>query len=244
MSRRAAWLTGLLLLPTLAAAAAREAADAAAPLPPPQPGAAPRDPDFGVRSRQFGLERQVEMFQWRAADGGYARVWNAAPIDSSGFAPGHANPPRLPLENRRWWAEDATLDGRPIDREVLQVLGQWRTFRPNFSRLPANLAASFQPEGDGLTSAENPLEPRIGDLRIRWRELRLPALDGKVELREGRWRLAVPPERAAQQAARAGEAVELPVREEARLLPWLLGGGVAMLALLAVLLRRWRRRRR
>ena len=32
----------------------------------PQPGKPVRDSDFGVSTRQFGLERQVEMYQWRA----------------------------------------------------------------------------------------------------------------------------------------------------------------------------------
>ena len=142
------------------------------------------------------------------------------------FAPGHANPPKLPLDNRRWWSDDATLEGKPIDLAVLQTLGQWRVFRPNFSRLPANLAASFQPEGDGLGSAENPLDPQIGDLRITWRELSLPPLEGKVELRGDRWVLS--PEAAAQalSAERASTVVELPPGTDQRLLPWLLAAAV------------------
>lgn len=211
-------------------------------LDPPKPGKALRDRDFGVGTHGFGLDRRVEMYQWRANRDGYTRVWNAAAIDSSRFAPGHANPKKLPLDNRRWWSDDATLEGKPIDLAVLQTLGQWRVFRPNFSRLPANLAASFQPEGDGLGSAENPLDPQIGDIRITWRELSLPPLEGKVELRGNRWVLS--PEAAAQalSAERASTVVELPPGTDQRLLPWLLAAA-AMLLVAALVWRRVRRKR-
>ncbi|MGO1069370.1 TMEM43 family protein [Lysobacter sp. CA199] len=168
--------------------------DSGEPVGEPLPGKALSDRDFGVLTRQFGLDRRVEMYQWQRSTGpvsselGYQRIWNSAPIDSSGFAPGHANPARMPLENKRWWSESAILDGKPIDSSVLRALGEWKLFRPNFSRLPANLAATFQPEGDGLGSSENPLAPQIGDLRVTWRELRLPPLEGRLELREGHWR--------------------------------------------------------
>lgn len=214
----------------------------AQPLPDgvPQPGKPLHDRDFGVSTRQFGLEREVEMYQWRAGDDGYRRVWNSARIDSSQFAQGHENPPVVPLESRRWWAEGATLDGRPLDPQVLRVLGSWQRFRPNFSRLPANLAASFQPEGDGLGSSENPLAPQVGDLRVHWRELVLPVLAGKVHLRDGVWTLT-----AAAVARPLPEAVivipavaEMPVDE---LWPWF-AAAAAALASAWMLLRRRRPR--
>lgn len=145
-----------------------------------------RDREFGVSARHFGLERRVSMYQWRAKDGGYEQVWSESPIDSSGYAPGHENPP-FPLRGRRWLADRVTLDDKPLDRSVIEQFGQWRLFRPSFSALPGNLAATFQPEGDGLGSGENPLDPQIGDLRIGWRELTLPSLQGHVALERGTW---------------------------------------------------------
>ena len=145
-----------------------------------------RDREFGVSARHFGLERRVEMFQWRAKDGGYERTWSETPIDSSGYTPGHENP-AFPMRGRRWTAQRVTLDDKPLDRSVIEQYGQWRLFRPNFSALPGNLAATFQPEGDGLGSAENPLDPQVGDLRIGWRELTLPPLKGRVSLERGTW---------------------------------------------------------
>ncbi len=145
-----------------------------------------RDREFGVSARHFGLERRVEMFQWRAKDGGYERVWSETPIDAGGYSPGHENP-EFPMRGRRWTGQRVTLDDKPLDRSVIEQYGQWRLFRPNFSALPGNLAATFQPEGDGLGSAENPLDPQIGDLRIGWRELTLPPLKGRVSLERGTW---------------------------------------------------------
>ena len=203
----------------------------------PEPGAVLADPDFKVGTRQFGLDRRVEMYQWRATDGGYERVWHGAPIDSSGFADGHENPPKLQLDNRIWWAESPTLDGRPLDPSVLRSLGEWRVLRPNFSRLPANLAASFQPEGEGLGSAENPLDPQIGDLRVSWRELVLPPLAGKVVLRDGVWRLvndavggALPEPAAAPIGSKPDHAQ--------RVWPFFAGGLVVIIAIFVAVRRR------
>lgn len=192
-----------------------------------------RDADFGVSARHFGLERRVEMLQWQSAPQGYAKVWSERLIDSRGFAPGHSNPAAFPLRSQRWIARPITLDGRPLDPRVVEQLGEWRTFRPNFSALPGNLAATFQPEGDGLGSAENPLAPQIGDLRIQWRELTLLKLAGRIELRDGRWQLL----RRAQPAAVPAVAPEPPVRA-----PWWLGG--ALLALLIGFAAARHRRRR
>src|SRR5690606_23451170 len=93
--------------------------------------------------------------------------------------------------SQRWNAPAITVDGLPLDPEDAQRLGQWREFRPGFSALPGNLAATFQPQGDGLGSAQNPLAPEVGDLRIHWRELVLPPLAERIELLDGRWRLRV-----------------------------------------------------
>lgn len=153
----------------------------------PRAGDAIRDPDFRVETRQFGLDRRVEMLQWRREGAGYAPVWNAAVIDSNGFDETHRNPGELPIGGERWWGTDATLNGQPLAPEVLRTLGEWHEFRPSYRSLPANLSATFQPDGDGLSSSENPLDPQIGDLRVTWRELTLPPLQGKVELRDGIW---------------------------------------------------------
>jgi hypothetical protein len=206
----------------------------------PDPGLPLIDPDFKVRTRQFGLDRRVEMYQWRLGDHGYERAWHGALIDSASFDETHANPPKLPIENHRWWAEQPTLDGAPLDQAVLRSLGEWRMLRPDFSRLPANLAASFQPEGEGLGSAENPLEPQIGDVRVSWRELVLPPLAGKVVQRDGVWTLANDPESADPAGPALASASEKPEHAQ-RMWPFVAGGLLVIVAIVVGVQRRKRR---
>lgn len=180
-------LLAAVLLATAALCA--DAQDAVvAPQGLPQVEKAPRDPDFGVSTRHVGLQRQVRMYQWVRSGDGYALEWRGARVDSSGFAPGHDNPKAMPLHGREWRAA-VTLEGRPLPGALIDRLGQWRDFRPNFSALPGNMSATFQPEGGGLGSADNPLSPQVGDLRITWRELVLPPLDGRLALEHGAWTL-------------------------------------------------------
>jgi hypothetical protein len=225
MRRR--WLSAALLAVAFSIQAQQ------APQGEPVTDAVVRDVEFGVSARHFGLERRVEMLQWQAAQGGYAKAWSEHVIDSSGFAPGYANPGEFPLRSQRWIASPITVDGKPLDPRVIARLGEWRGFRPSFSALPGNLAATFQPEGDGLGSAENPLDPQIGDLRIQWRELMLLPMMGKIELRDGRWQL-LPDKRPPADPAITPEATDRA--------PWWLGGGLLVVLMgLAVALRRRRR---
>lgn len=150
----------------------------------------PRDPDFGVVARgAIGLERQVSMYQWQRDGDRYRKQWSDTHVDSRDFVQGHENPPGIPLRGRRWTPGSVRLDGKPVAPEAVEALARWRVLRPDFSALPGNLSATFQPEGDGLGSAANPAHPEIGDLRITWRELRMPATYDGLVLRDGRWEL-------------------------------------------------------
>lgn len=223
-----------LLLVCLAPSAA---ADGPLPEGEPRPDRRLHDDDFGVESKAFGLERRVEMYQWRRDGQGYSRVWNSAPIDSSDFDPAHRNPARLPVRNRQWWVGAVTLDGHPLPVPTVRLLGQWVPLRPGFSALPGRIARRFQPEGDGLGSSYNPLAPDIGDVRITWHEFVLPPLAGKVELRDGRWRLTAEAAAAPQPVRPAVDiaaATRTPVR---RLRPWLIALAAASLVGLWFLVR-------
>lgn len=227
-------MRGLLARVLMLALLVAPAAVARDPAPEGEPRAdrALRDPDFGVESSAFGLERRVEMYQWRRDVGGYSKVWNSAPIDSSTFEPAHRNPSRLPIRNRQWWVGGVTLDGHPLPLPVVRLLGQWTPLRPGFSSLPGRFTRRFQPEGDGLGSSYNPLAPRIGDVRITWHAFVLPPLAGKVELRDGAWALT-PRTAAAPPAARP--AVDIAAAADSlmrRFRPWIIG--VAIVALVGV----------
>jgi hypothetical protein len=202
-----------------------------------------RDSEFGVRTRQFGLQRRVEMYQWRRDGANYVAAWAQQPIDSTGFDAAHANPGAFPVRTRYWIATRVLLDGKPVDEDVLKESGTWRDFRPGFSALPGNLSATFQPEGDGLSSSENPLDPQVGDLRITWHELTLPPLAGKVALQGDTWVPAADiaaDAPAAEVAAQASPAAAVP--QSSRRPWWLFGAGVlVVLAAWALLRRRGKR---
>lgn len=206
-----------------------------------QPVAAqqPQDPDFGVSTRHMGLRRRVAMLQWQRDGDGYRTVWSERWIDSTDHAPGHANPYAPSMQNRTWLAERVTLDGYPLDADVVRRLGRWQRFRPGFSRLSRRQAAIFQPEGDGLGSAENPMAPAVGDLRIHWEALQLPPLAGRLNLHEGRW-VVVARTRTAAHLAPTSAAAPAGTQESGR--PWARWGSWLLFAAAAGLLwRRWRR---
>lgn len=189
------------------------ATDVVVPQGQPQVDEPPRDPEFGVGTRHAGLQRRVAMYQWVREGDGYTKAWREARVDSSGFAPGHDNPGSIPLRQREWHAR-VTLDGKPLPDEVVATLGQWREFRPGFSQLSGNMAATFQPEGDGLGSADNPLTPQIGDLRITWRALQLPPLADRLVLDHGAWTIAT-----SAAPVHDHEPVAPPIEEHATMMP-------------------------
>ncbi len=200
-----------------------------------------RDREFGVATRQFGLQRRVEMYQWRRGDDGrYRKVWWDRPVDSSAHEAAYRNPGTFPLPTRYWISESATLDGKPLDDEVLKTLGTWRAFRPGFTSLPGNLAATFQPEGDGLVSAENPLDPQVEDLRVTWRELVLPELDGRLVLRGGVWMLQAQPRSAAMVDQAPSHEPKVATNEQMRWLERIAIGFALLAAVLGAFLFRQR----
>lgn len=252
MTRRA-WVALLLALVAGIAAGTDAVAQGGTPAPgegaaaaeavgQPRPERPLRDAEFGVVTHQFGLERTVEMYQWNRAGQGYFAGWSLAPVDSTGFAPDHANPGTFPLQSQQWRDLHVTLDGKPMAPDAVARLGEWRAFRPNFSALPGNLSATFQPEGDGLGSAENPLDPQVGDLRVTWRELVLPPLQGRIALRDGQWSLPGAPavvvaSAEAEQDGTLDEAGKTSARR------WAFPGA-GLLVLLAVSFAYYRRKRR
>ncbi len=232
------WWCVVAMLLFAGGALAQDASADGGPSDAPQPDKSVRDAEFGVIARHYGLERLVEMYQWRTAGSGYAKAWSAQPIDSTTFAPGHANPP-FPLHGRRWLPKSISIDGKPLDASVIAALAQWQDFRPGFSALPGNLAVTFQPEGDGLGSAENPLDPQVGDLRIHWRELVLPPLQDRVVLRDGRWRLIARQPAPPDPGDGSASTGKTPEPDSA---PWWFGGSSVVVLIAALAARRRRRR--
>ena len=208
------------------------------------------DPDFGVHANVIGLERRVEMLQWRRTDfpapPHYEQAWVAGIVDSSGYDARHRNPGDLPFNGARWWSADARLDGHPVSASVLGVLDAWTPFKPDPSQLPTNLSVSFQPDGEWLSTSQNAAHPQIGDVRVRWSAIeRAPAPAGTM-LVDGHWDLPATAAASAANSSAPPAAAEQPAASTpwwSRLfgdrLMWLLAAG----ALLALALIVWKRQR-
>lgn len=231
---RAAALACLLAAPAIAVLAAADGP------------AVPRDPDFGVVARgAIGLERNVEMYQWHRDGEGYRKAWSDTHVDSRGFVPGHENPPEIPLRPFRWKPARVLLDGKPVTPAAVEALAEWRVLRPDFSALPGNLSATFQPEGDGLGSAANPSHPRIGDLRVTWRERRMPDTYEGLVLRDGVWELdrAALARGATQDPRQAAGGGASPAGTARAGFAWILLGALAAAVVAGAWMLRRRRRR-
>jgi LPXTG-motif cell wall-anchored protein len=212
------------------------------------------DPIFGVHSRVLGLERGVEMLQWRKVDfpapPHYEQAWTAERIDSTGFDSAHRNPGDLPFNGQRWWTVKPVLDGHPVSADVLAKLDSWTPLKPDLAQLPTNLAVSFQPDGDWLSTSQDPVHPQIGDVRVRWRAIAPSPAPGGAVLVAGRWELPVPtktvgtvPAAASRFAKVPGtgssrDPLEVPRRMVGDHLIWLVAAGIALVLLVLVLARK------
>ncbi|HET9817648.1 MAG TPA: TMEM43 family protein [Rhodanobacteraceae bacterium] len=133
-----------------------------------------RDAQFGVTVGAPALVRKVEMFQWNetryAGQRNYELDWFDHPIDSSAFndPAGHANPGALPIGHARFDAPDVAVAGFRLAPEIVHLVPGPEPFKPDLSRLPPNMAATFQPHDGALVTSANQARPQVGDLRISW----------------------------------------------------------------------------
>ena len=137
---------------------------------------APVDAELGlVASDSIVLVREVEMFQWQenCLQGACTQrtAWSQELIDDSGFREqiGHRNPQRFPLRSASFEGVGIHLGVFVPDADLLISALKLRPRPMVLSELSSNLAASFSISGDGLVSSNNPLQPEVGDLRIRYR---------------------------------------------------------------------------
>jgi hypothetical protein len=255
-------LMGLALLasPTWASAAAPTTSTAAAaaqahPKGQIESSADVSDPIFGVRAKVLGLERGVEMLQWRKVDfpapPHYEQAWTAERIDSTGFDAAHRNPGDLPFNGQRWWTTEPVLGGRPVSADVLATLDAWTPLKPDLAQLPTNLAVSFQPDGDWLSTSQEPAHPQIGDVRVRWRTIGYVPAPGRAVLVAGRWELPAPAKavgtvpvassrsaRLSPSARSSGDTLKGLRRTAGDHLIWLVAAGFALILLVLV----WKRK--
>ncbi len=208
------------------------------------------DPDFGVHANALALERRVEMLQWRKvnfpAPPHDEQAWIAGRADANGLDAMHKNPGDLPFNGARWWSADPKLDGHPVSTDVLAALDAWAPLKPELSQLPTNLAVSFQPDGDWLSTSQDPTHPQVGDVRVRWRVIEHATAPTGTLLIAGRWELppakpttATPSAAASSPATPSTGAGGWMQRMFGNHLVWLLVAGLVLALVLLI----WKRRR-
>lgn len=159
-----------------------------------------RDAQFGVAGDVPALRRRVEMFQWHETNFGgersYQQDWIDHPVDSSAFnnPVGHQNPGAFPLADARFDSPDVTVGGFKLAPALVDLIPGAEPFAPDFSKLPGNMAATFQVAGDALVTSTNSARPRVGDLRVSWQQFAPAVLTVFARDRKG---TLVPTENAA-----------------------------------------------
>lgn len=139
----------------------------------------PRDPTFGVERPGLGLQRKVEMYQWKeivtTRKGGgqsysYSQVWSATPIPSRRFqqAAEHANPEAWPWKAENFPVSKVTLGPRRIPGGMVADLPVTGTplKEADLARLPAELRGRFTLREGSYFTGKAPGAPAIGDLRV------------------------------------------------------------------------------
>lgn len=136
-----------------------------------------RDAQFGVAAEAPALVRRVEMFQWNETRFGgqrnYEMDWFDHPIDSSTFNKpnGHSNPGAFPIGPARFDSPAVVVAGFKLDPSLVHMIDGTEPFVPDLSRLPGNMAATFQPHDGMLVTSTDIARPQIGDLRISWLQI-------------------------------------------------------------------------
>lgn len=157
------------------------------------------DPELGARAEGLLLLREVEMWQWREipeAEGvRYVAGWSSSLIDSRRFqrTAEYRNPERMPFSSQRLRPARIRLGAYLVPLESVDGLAQRAVplrFNPDW--LPNNLAASFVVRNGELHTAADPRNPKIGDLRIRYRLLEPMAAQTEAIPRGGRLELKGP----------------------------------------------------
>lgn len=147
-----------------------------------------RDRDLGLARAALRLSREVAMYQWverrKKGDDGerraeYRREWSERYHDSRHFLEphGHENPP-MPFRSRTTLANEVDLGPRDVPRALAArirggapvALGE-----EDRRRMPGDLAGRTRVAEDrffiGRDREADPLRPRIGDLRVGFREV-------------------------------------------------------------------------
>ncbi|NOY93017.1 MAG: hypothetical protein GXP55_17675 [Deltaproteobacteria bacterium] len=145
------------------------------------------DPVFQVSVSALRLLRHVEMYQWREErverelreDGGtrrvseprYSGVWSATPIDSGDFEQeeGHENPD-FPAEDDSFEASRPVVGAFAVPASLLAQVETLESLTPDAAAANAVELAGKRGQlwDDSIYVGQDPAQPRVGDLRVRF----------------------------------------------------------------------------
>ncbi len=154
------------------------------------PEGVPSDPDFAISADgAVALKRDVEMYQWveksesrseTKLGGGeetvttytYSREWKSGRTDSSDFRQpdGHENP-ELVVDSQSFRVDRATVGAFTVSGEEVAGLGTGTDLKlgdEDVARAEDALSLPVRLERGGFYVGNNPSQPRVGDLRIRF----------------------------------------------------------------------------
>lgn len=154
------------------------------------PQGVPSDPDFTISADgAVALTRDVEMYQWveksesrseTKLGGGeetvttytYSREWKSGRTDSSDFRQpdGHENP-ELVVDSQSFRVDQATVGAFTVSGEDVAGLGTGTDLKlgdEDVARAEEALSLPVRLERGGFYVGNNPAQPRVGDLRIRY----------------------------------------------------------------------------
>lgn len=154
------------------------------------PEGVPTDPDFAIAADgAVALRRDVEMYQWveksesrsqTKLGGGeetvttytYSREWKAGRTDSGEFRQpdGHENP-ELAVDGQFFGIDQATVGAFTVSGEDVSGLGASTDLKlgdDDVARAEEALSRPVRLERGGFYVGNNPAQPRVGDMRIRY----------------------------------------------------------------------------
>jgi len=142
------------------------------------------DPKFGVEVDAVGLERTVEMYQWKEKTDkekrgdttvttySYVETWSARAINSSGFnKKGYTNP-SMPFESQSFYSPSVELGAYEVDQTLVS---KWPIDKAHglkssdLSGFPTANGRSATLDGGNVYYGK-PSSPAIGDVRVSYQK--------------------------------------------------------------------------
>ena len=153
-----------------------------------------RDPYFQVQVAALRLERRAEMYQWkeetstkkrknvggsetRETEYRYKKAWSQSLISSSNFkrSQGHENPTSMPVKSADFQAEVIQLGEFRLPAELARKISDDQDIvltEEDFAKLSEEDRARFKLHDGGLYLGSNPDSPAIGDVRVRFEQVK------------------------------------------------------------------------